>query len=1094
MARRRASIGLVAAVLAATFVGADVRDDRVIGQVGDSGPIGWWRSDVGVVGGAAPVVADGVVYTASPDGTVTAFDALTGAQRWRTISTESIVASPTVAGGSVIVTSDAGTVRSLDAGTGVQRWAAALGQHVEAAVAATPGSIYVGAGTSLLALDASNGAVIWTLDLGGSLLTAPVVIDDRVLVASGFSMCAVTGVTGALLWCQDIGTAATSSPSIIGSTVVVGGWDGSVVAMGSADGASLWRAATVDGAPAMVVAADGHAVVADGEGHVAALDADTGGESWRADLGRRAVGPPQAADGLLYVTTADGGLSVLRAADGSVAWHYGVGVGTSPATAADGIAYAVTSGGGLVAVGDASDARRPPQVVTDADPAAATKVAGGGPSRSGAQPGPGPASSPIVAWSLDVGSDIEAAPVIADGLVLTGSGTFLFAVDDRTGLERWRFATRNRVSQSPAAAGRQVFVGDDDGALYAVGIADGQAAWKVVLDAPVSEAIVADADTVLVAEREGPLVALDPATGQERWRVHGGSSPAIAGGIVYLHTTNGLLAVDETTGSPRWTTPVDFEVPPSVSGGYVYVRTPDGLVRVLDALTGIEQPVTMTGRGGLAIGDGVAVMGSSSALLKGIDLATGWTRWSSGTVSDRVGFVPTAPVIAGDTAYVGATDGSGDLHAVDVLTGAERWRFDAGANVLLTQPSVLDGVVYVGAGSTLWALAAPDAVPLSTHEPEPSPSDVAASPGPAASAATSPAPVTGGMPGGDPGRSGTQPGPAPRTEPAERWRFTADGSLGGTVVVDGVVYVVDSIGTVHAIDAAAGTELWRAEMSFEPAVPVTPLVAGGVVYNLDGVQLHALDRASGTELWTVTIENSGGGPTLAGNALLASGWGTVTSVDIGGGRGVARWTFTDQPLLDAGVAILDPAVAGGSVLAVEPWSAGAGSPALISLDGTTGTEQWRADEIEGQLIVAPVAVADGVAYAGGAEGSLGAFDITTGDLLWAADTGATVTSAPAIGGGLVIVGNTDGDVVAIDVATGAERWRYSAADVVAAAPSIAGDIVVLASQDGQVHGLDLASGQELWSVASGGAPGGAPSVVDGAVYVTAGQDVVAYGQ
>ena len=313
-------------------------------------------------------------------------------------------------------------------------------------------------------------------------------------------------------------------------------------------------------------------------------------------------------------------------------------------------------------------------------------------------------------------------------------------------------------------------------------------------------------------------------------------------------------------------------------------------------------------------------------------------------------------------------------------------------------------------------------------------------------------------------------------------------------MVDGVVYVVDTIGTVYAIDATAGTQLWRAEMSFGPAVPVTPLVADGVVYSLDGVQLHALDATSGTELWTVTVENSGGGPTLAGSTLFASGWGILASVDVGGGRGVVNWTYTDQPLLDAGVTLLDAAVAGGSVLVVGPLSDGVdGSGTLITLDGNTGAELWRVSDVDSQPVGTSVAVADGVAYVGGTGGSLGAYDAATGAVRWTADTGATVTSAPAIGGGLVIVGNADGDVVAVDAASGTERWRYAAKDVVAAAPSIVGDTVVVASSGGHVDSLDLASGQELWTVTAGGRPGGPPSVADGVVYVTAGQDVVAYG-
>jgi outer membrane protein assembly factor BamB len=1094
VARGRLCVGLVA-ILVATFVGAAVRDPRVIGQGAGGGPIGWWRGVIGDVGGAAPVVADGVAYTTSPDGTVTAFDALTGTQHWRTAGAESIVASPTVAGDSVVVAGSAGTIRSLDAATGVELWQAPLGQHVEAPVAVTAGSIYVGTGTSLVALDASSGSVSWTLDLGGSVLTAPVVVDGRIVVVSGFSMCAVAGDTGALLWCQDIGTAPTSAPSITDGTAIVGGWDGSVVSVGVADGRVGWRTMTPDGAPVKVSAAHGQVLAADDDGVLAALDGATGDERWRVDVGRRAVGPPVVVGDRLLVTLADGVLDMLDASDGSAVWRYGSGVGLSPATVADGVAYAVTSGGGLVAIGDASDPRRPRTGDANPDPAVELTVAGGGPARAGRQPGPGPDGAPVVAWSHDFGADLDSSPVSGDGLVFVGDREgFLFAMDARTGVERWRFAASNWISQSAAVAGDAIFVGDDDGNLFGVSVADGRQLWRVRLGAPVSEPVVAAGETVFAVERDGPLHALDVASGTERWRLDDASSPAIADGVAYLRSGAALTAVDALTGVQRWTVDVSFEGAPSVAGGLVYVHSASGLVHVFDALTGIEQPVTISGHGGFAVGDGVVVMAARDAQLEGVDLATGWQRWTFGTLGTRAGNVPTVPVVAGDTAYVGTTDGTGRLEAVDLLSGMERWRYDAGTDILLTQPLVTDGVVFVGAGSTLLALAAPDALPLSTREPRPVPSGTSPTHAPGPSSSSPPGNRTAAMLGGGPGRTGVQPGPAPRTGPAERWRYAANGDLmGGTAVIGGVVYVVDDRGAIAAVDAATGTEVWRFDTGSAPGRPVTPVVADASVYAVDGVQLHALDAATGVERWSMALV-SGGSAALVGSDLFVSGPGSLSAVNVGGARGFVRWTFNEPSLADVAVDLLDPAVSGGSVFVIEPASRLVeGSGALVALDAATGAEQWRVTDVDGERFAAAAAAADGVVYAGGADGSLWAFDAVTGDLRWAADTGAEVTSAPAVADGLVVVGNDDGDVVAVDVATGAERWRMTTDDVVVAAPSVTGDAVLVASYDGHTYALDASTGDALWDVRTGRETDGPPSIIDGSVFVTAGQDVIAYG-
>ena len=269
-----------------------------------------------------------------------------------------------------------------------------------------------------------------------------------------------------------------STPSIAGDTVVVGGWDGSVVALGLADGAVRWRTSAPVEGPAMVGASGDQVFVVDEDGGTAALEAvDRRRASGVPTSAGARSGPPSTVDGTLYVTSADGMLSALDPTDGSVAWQYGLGPTMAPAVVVDGVAYAVTTLGGLVAVGDAADPRRPRTGATDPDPAAGLAVAGGGPARAGRHPGPGPDTTPVVAWSRAFDSDIDSPPVIADGLVLVGNReAFLFAIDARTGEERWRFATGNWISQSAAVAGDRAFVGDEDGGLFAVAVADGQPA------------------------------------------------------------------------------------------------------------------------------------------------------------------------------------------------------------------------------------------------------------------------------------------------------------------------------------------------------------------------------------------------------------------------------------------------------------------------------------------------------------------------------------------------------------------------------------------------------------------------------------------
>src|SRR5205085_1260828 len=73
----------------------------------------------------------------------------------------------------------------------------------------------------------------------------------------------------------------------------------------------------------------------------------------------------------------------------------------------------------------------------------------------------------------------------------------------------------------------------------------------------------------------------------------------------------------------------------------------------------------------------------------------------------------------------------------------------------------------------------------------------------------------------------------------------------------------------------------------------------------------------------------------------------------------------------------------------------------------------------GYTVYTSPAAANGIVYAGSGDGSLYAFDASTGSLDWSAATGGTIGSSPAVSGGIVYVGSEDWKVYAFDAATGA---------------------------------------------------------------------------
>jgi outer membrane protein assembly factor BamB len=233
----------------------------------------------------------------------------------------------------------------------------------------------------------------------------------------------------------------------------------------------------------------------------------------------------------------------------------------------------------------------------------------------------------------------------------------VFALDQRTGRERWRFLAPNRFG--PLAVGRDtVFVPSDHG-LYALDRATGRKRWQARFTTGPGETptvvadIVAFAGTEITSGKTG-VFALDAATGALRWHV---ALPAVSGARAGTAASRDKLYVS-------WWEPLE------------------------------DQP------------------GSGRPTLRAYELGSGKERWvyranvddlSAGEAT--VGAI-TDPVIAGNMvlfgvamrAPAGGTASASDgLYAIDTETSELSWQL--GATPVRSAAAVIDGMIFVMGGS-----------------------------------------------------------------------------------------------------------------------------------------------------------------------------------------------------------------------------------------------------------------------------------------------------------------------------------------------------------------------------------------------------------
>jgi outer membrane protein assembly factor BamB len=273
-------------------------------------------------------------------------------------------------------------------------------------------------------------------------------------------------------------------------------------------------------------------------------------------------------------------------------------------------------------------------------------------------------------WFSPFGFTSVTAPAVdADAVYLAGWGVrnardrtqndavgAVFALDQRTGRERWRFLTPARFG--PVSVGQDAVYVPSDRGLFAIDRATGRKRWQARFSPGAGDTATVAGETIVFAGSEitsgrPGVFALDAASGALRWRADVPRAPGARTGTA---AANSLVFIS-------W-----WEVPGEDAGS----GTPT--LRAFDLASGEERWVFRANDAA----DGPQVVGAGSL---------------------------TSPVVVDDTVLFGVAvrapaAGSGGnvdgLYAVDSATGELRWH--TSAPPIRSAPAVLDGMIYAMGG------------------------------------------------------------------------------------------------------------------------------------------------------------------------------------------------------------------------------------------------------------------------------------------------------------------------------------------------------------------------------------------------------------
>jgi len=257
-----------------------------------------------------PALAEGAVFTAARDGTVTRIDAASGRTVWRKSAGTQLSSGVGTDGRIVAVANEHGDLIALDAANGERRWSARVSSEVIAAPAVAADLVLVRSlDNRVLAFDAKDGKRRWLFQRAPSslIIRAPAgIATDGETAFVGFAggkLTAIALATGGVRWEATVAlpkggtelervTDVVGDPVLQGKEVCAATYQGRVGCYEAATGRQVWAR---DISSLTGVSLDArYAFVADEGGALQAFDRTNGRSVWKQDkLANRQLSLPQ---------------------------------------------------------------------------------------------------------------------------------------------------------------------------------------------------------------------------------------------------------------------------------------------------------------------------------------------------------------------------------------------------------------------------------------------------------------------------------------------------------------------------------------------------------------------------------------------------------------------------------------------------------------------------------------------------------------------------------------------------------------------------------------------------------------------------------
>ncbi|MDX2165336.1 MAG: outer membrane protein assembly factor BamB [Gammaproteobacteria bacterium] len=286
--------------------------------------------------------------------------------------------------------------------------------------------------------------------------------------------------------------------------------------------------------------------------------------------------------------------------------------------------------------------------------------------------------------------------------------------DLSNGMVFWKSPLKQALVAGPTIGNQSVYVGDNEGGVWALNLNSGKAEWHATLSDPIVSRPLVSNGKVFVRTLDGTVWALKNVDGSVAWTaaetiptmvLSGGSKPVLMGNNIVVGSSNGkLTAYDAATGTVKWKSViaepqgpsdvekmVDIVADPKLSGSAIYVVTYQGNLSAVNAQTGqVLWQTPVSSYSGLAVSTNAIFVTDAKGRVFAFDRKTGKQIWKQTYLEYRV---LTAPTIMGNSIVIG--DGEGVTHWLSQSTGETVARVNVSSSPIKSAPLVSGNNVYI---------------------------------------------------------------------------------------------------------------------------------------------------------------------------------------------------------------------------------------------------------------------------------------------------------------------------------------------------------------------------------------------------------------